>query len=374
LVIQELEFIKRRQDMLPLAATAIKNIRDLLKQGTITDGIHVENVGWFISVSGPNTNVLHAELEQLDSVVKAFHEMDATFLLMARDINTAITNVLTFVLSGDNNFSNTLEFRGIHSFQATSFPLVGFEEVVRKTAFNKIDWDEKLKEIQLDVKNKSIEMYLTLKSKSTVPAWTKQFIGDNNDKSIVLAAGYGTLRRADIADINFLWEIPYKKYVLKKDQNNSSTQSNNVTGVFNQNYLSSANLDFLGKQEQIPVVWMKGLIAKIKDCVNPCPSDFLPTLQSPTSVIQMSILLESLSRLTDSGTDITPDIVNEIKNSIGSAGYGGLVDYCMDDILVDFPDGGARNVFISFLLGSVNNCWEIGETKKIIMMPEEGEK
>ncbi len=90
LVLIELEHLKgkkRKEGETTKYEDAIKGFNWLLEQGDIIGGIHIAEVGWFISIPSPAEDAINEALGKWESLVQVFSRSDIIFLILARELS-----------------------------------------------------------------------------------------------------------------------------------------------------------------------------------------------------------------------------------------------------------------------------------------------
>ena len=362
----ELEYIKIKPEPREKAIKAIKSINNLFRQGKITEGIVIEDVGFFISIPHPKADQLNPELEQLDDIVKAFGRSDAEFLLLARECNQFIPNIPTLFVTGEYSLFNVMEPNEIPSYMFESFPMSGIKEVIQKSLRKPIDWDKELANIQTTTKGKSVEVELTLTAKTRIPKWLSQTSSNTEHSSMVIAEGYGVIHGYGTDDIRFLWTLPFKAYSLQLASGVDEPKASSTKSL--DDYLNKANLDFLGYEQQISEQLIEALTQKIGDCTSPVAYiEDMPTVQDPLSVIQMLLLFDYLLKQEELRNSVLSSALNRLQDEIREA--EGLVNFWVEWILDDQENDEDKYIILGELINAINSCWSIGNTMKLTIIP-----
>jgi len=351
-LIQELEFIRRKEgtkekiESRDKAEIAIKSLASLFRQGNITEGITVK-YGWVIGVSSPRKAALDPELEQLEDLVRAFKRSDAKLLLLTRECHQLFESTPVTLVTGEWNLFNAVQMQGVPCHLCTGFPIEGLKEApaIRKA----IDWDDVLREIESDTKEKAIVVDVTLTARRSAPSWLVA-----GSKPFMIAEGHGVVRIG--AEVRpFLWTIPFYPQSLEPrspDDNGGLTD------------LPPIHLDFFGKDDFGQELF-DAIADRLLDCANLSFEEGRPTLQNPQSIMEMLLYFEYLNRkgFSDKALD---SLRQEVRRSEG------LVNYWTDWIL-DIEDEDERYACLQGFIEALNNCWEIGQayTFNIIMGQEE---
>jgi len=338
---QELEFIRRKEgskekaESRNKAEVAINNLASLFQQGTITEGIPVK-AGWVIGVPSPRKDELDPELEQLEDIVSAFKRSDTKFLLLTRDCHQLFKSIPVTLITGDRSLFVNIEMQGVPCHLCTGFPIERLKEAAAIT--KAVDWDEVLREIESNTKEKAIVVEATLTARKFAPSWLV-----TGSKPFMIAEGHGVMRAGNEVQ-SFLWTIPYYPQTLEP---RSSDDTEGLTD------LPSIHLDFFG-EDDFGQDLFDAIADRLSDCANLSFEEGRPTLQSPQSIMEMLIYFEYLNRegLSDKALD---SLRQEVRESEG------LINYWTDWIL-DIEDADERYACLEGLIEALNNCWEIGQT------------
>jgi len=236
-LIQELEFIRRKEgskekaESRDKATTSIKSLATLFDQGTITEGIPVK-AGWVIGVPSPKKDELDPELEQLEDIVRAFKRSDTKLLLLTRECHQLFRSTPVTLITGDWNFFNAVQMQGVPCHLCTGFPIEGLKEAAAIT--KSVDWDQYLKEIQIDIKQKAVVVEATLTAQRFAPPWLMLLAGT---KQFMIAEGQGVMHTGNEVR-PFLWSIQFYPQTLG---NRLSDDNEGLTD------LPSIHLDFSAK-------------------------------------------------------------------------------------------------------------------------------
>ena len=349
---QELEFIRRKEgskekaESRNKAEVAINSLAGLCQQGTITEGIPVK-AGWVIGVPSPRKDELDPELEQLEDIVSAFKRSDTKLLLLTRDCHQLFRSIPVTLITGDRSLFVNIEMQGVPCHLCTGFPIEGLKEAAAIT--KAVDWDEVLREIASNTKEKAIIVDATLAARRSVPSWLVA-----GSKPFTIAEGHGVVRIG--TEVRpFLWTIPFYPQSLERrspDDNEGLTD------------LPPIHLDFFG-EDDFGEDLFDAIADRLLDCANLSFEEGRPTLQSPQSVMEMLLYFEYLNREGPSA-EALDSLIKEVRESEG------LVNYWTDWIL-DIEDKNERYACLEGFIEALNNCWEIGQayTFNIIMGQEE---
>lgn len=340
-IVQELEFIRQKEgtkekiESRNKAKIAIKSLTSLFRHGNITEGISVKN-GWVIGVPSPRKATLDPELEQLEDIVKAFGRSDAKLLLLTRECHQLFKSIPVTLLTRELNFFNAVQMEDVPCHLCADFPVEGLKEAAAIT--KAIDWDEVLREIASNTKEKAVVVEATLTARKIAPSWLV-----TGSKPFMIAEGHGVMRACNEVR-PFLWTIPFYPQTLEplpSDANGGLTD------------LSPIHLDFFGKDDFGQDLF-DAIADRLSDCINMSFEEGTPTLQSPQSIMEMLIYFEYLAE-NGMSAEALDSLRQEIKDSEG------LIPYWTDWIL-SMKNKDERYASLETLITALNNCWEIDQT------------
>jgi hypothetical protein len=345
-IIQELEFIRRRQESRDKAESrekadkAVKNLYCIFATGSIIEGIQT-NTDWVISVPSPPQDKLEQELKQLEDIVKAFGRSDTKLLLLTKELNQSFENIPVILLTGEYNLFNIAQVNGIPCYLHTKFPIENLKECTERKGSELVDWDTILRETQNVVKEKSIEVEATLTSQGLAPQWEP--LGNT---SLIMAEGRGVIRDGETKRY-FLWTIFYNPW------NIISSDKSGVT-------FEPVSLDFLGEDSEQDIY--NGIADNLLDCANISFGGSKPTLQNPKAVLEMiTFLIENITREGVTDESAVTQLRQEISESEN------IVNYWLKLILNKEDD---EQKWVYVLIQAINNCWKIGQIYKFRIMRE----
>ncbi len=76
----------------------------LVNQGNIQDGIHIPEVGWFISVKSPPKALIQQALDQVPIIAAALGQNDTLLLLLTKECSESINAKVVFITSDTYQF------------------------------------------------------------------------------------------------------------------------------------------------------------------------------------------------------------------------------------------------------------------------------
>jgi hypothetical protein len=167
------------------------------------------------------------------------------------------------------------------------------------------DWDKDFYAMIQDVKNRSVEVSLTLTSKKFMRNWLCEVpdpelegLSKIEARGIILAEGHGSIQMPN-GRVSFLWRLPFRPWaspVLAQDllrgEPNSIWDELDEEGVPVVSYLmDESDFDFLGHDSEVPEAVRQSLLDKLSKCEYPSSmmEGGLPTLQDPVSLLECFI-------------------------------------------------------------------------------------
>jgi len=389
MVIIELEHLKRKNRKEVESAKyaeAIKCLNWLFDQGDITEGIHIAEAGWFISISSPDEDAINSALSKWGALVEAFNKNDIKFLILTRELSELMPDNIIVFYTGDKNLYNIARTSGFPACRFEGFPMTGIEKWIEKKKPEPLDWDTILTDMQQDAEDKLIEIEFTLISKKLVrdilnPTYSEEMSQTPEKLDNIVAEGYGCIHTSD-DHIQFLWRVPFKPFTSEAlASDNLRGEPNPVEwslmidepdmflcgppGVMD---LDKVDLNFLGKdkkkfsdlQKEFSDLQFE-LLAILCDCVSPLAYIEMgkPTLQSPICVAEWFYF----SKITKQSCFYNDERV-AVKFIENSRDYEGLLAN-LSILLSQDPD--PENAVADFL-DAVTSCWNIGHTIRTRML------
>ena len=389
----ELQYLRSKKDSKTSgsAIEASHSLSNLFNKGKISDGIHIENIGWFISVPSTKENTIKPELDQWDPIVKAFGASDTKLLLLARELNQSLPDIPTTLATGDVNLFNIVSSNDIPAYQFKGFPMSDLADIVKKylIAPVKIDWTSVLEDIQEETIAESLEVKLTLQTRRSLPRWIHELPNDTLEEDNLLsklrfAEGIGLIYDGGTGKSRrFGWclpyeelgtSIPYKGSSLSdwSDEINKSTNDDQLTVDTEKEtfqlefYLGHGTLDVSEKVIEL-------IIDRIHNCSDPLAYFIdMPTLQSPKTVVELILWLQLARPFLGSDIEgIMQRNVNYVENFNNFIEFG--VNWlALTDSIGDIEIDAEENV--SDVLRAIERCWSIGETVTFKIIPSSNEE
>lgn len=361
-IIIELEHLKNRRndpDTCKASRKSIAKIGELFKKGNVTEGIYVEDVGWFISVPSPRESKVKPELDELASIVKAFGVSDARLLLLAKQILETIPNSPTVLMTADISLFNIVSGNGIPAFLFQGFPVAELgKHLTGLTVSKEADWDRVLVDIQTEAEAKSVDVTLTMTAKRRAPRWI--MVDCPSDSTLFVAEGHGAIHLH--GGIGFSWALPYTEWdyqFVKPDSAGKLVPQ----PVF---WSKKAYLDFFGQDVPISAEFIQNLSEKIAMFSFPFAHLIgLPTVAGPVSVVKyfyhLTYLAEELYERSGSSDEAFIEFAEDYIEQSDFAGFGANIFAR----LAAHPDEDKTFQGLIDLLTALENCWSIGDTKTI---------
>jgi hypothetical protein len=337
----ELEFLKDKlkkpdqnsQETGKKAIEAIRNIRDLFSKGIIADGIKIPG-GWAISVPSPKQNELKTELELIQDIVSAFGPSDAKYLLLTRECDEQFKTPV-IMATGEVNLFNIAQANGIPLRLVKGFPMETPLEVTEATK----DWDSALKNMNLDTKQKSIGVKLTLNSKKIAPDYLL-----DGKTSVIVAEGKGTVQDGDVSR-PFLWTVTFQDMILTSTVIASSKDTLNLPMVY---------LDFLVGEGGCEQNLFDEIVERLADCTSASVEAGPMTFQSTESLMEEFILsaYKEGGRSTEEIEELQKNLENDLERLQIEIYSLACETFDQDEIKL-------VTLFERFR-GAVSRCWTIG--------------
>jgi hypothetical protein len=324
----------------------------LINQGNIQDGIHIPDVGWFISVKAPPKSVIQQALDQVPIIAGSLGQNDTLLLLLTKECEELINNTKAVFITSDSYLFMSGKSHVSAILLCENFPCTEFENwcnEIKKKGVD-VDWEKELTTIQDNIQANSVNSVVveaTLTDYKSGPRWL-------GAESLIIAEGNGIVYDGNQIR-SFLWTIPfYPRNII----NIPKSSDENTTD------LPSIHIDFLDKDDFGRNLF-DGVADRLVDCVNLSFEDGKPTLQNPDSVMQMLIYFEYIDKNGISNNTIE-ELRNEVDESEGLANYWAAWILNKDNSELY---GDERFNCLTLLVDAVKNCWKIGYTYKFSFIP-----
>ena len=351
-------FNARKTESVQSARVAHNWLDRLLDKGDLSTGVHVKDVGWFVTFDCPSKEELRPEIDRLAVLSDTHGPNDAIFVLLTRHCAETFPHCRVMLLTEDRAAKTVAKWRGTPVYACKQLPSQGFDAWLKDQRRKPIthDWDQKVDEIIRETEQGSVLVTLTLASKRLVPKWPCMVPDENMPGTLVpepidviMAEGYGALHLKN-GDVAFNWRVPYRPWTadaLSKDESRGepnvvdwgrTDEDGEVVGL---GMIDENDFDFLGKESFVPRRILDGLTYKLAMCEVPSSSQLtgMPTLQSSVCLTEAFLLQKGVNRVAGAG---------------GDYGFGALRDQLSEWLSAQGEHEVAT--YIDFVTGS----WNIG--------------
>jgi hypothetical protein len=305
-----------------------RSISNLGQEGSITDGIKIDGVGWFISILAPKAEPADKIMNDWKTIAERIYPIDIKFMISTMYLFETIKNASTYLFTGDVNLHNMSMFQSIPTILFDKFPFNIKQTESLKT--KAVTGEKYLTELL----NNLAQVELTLGSKKRMPrAWLGTNVAQFNE-CILVAEGTGVINGT-----GFCWSLPYV----------------NSDGLESSFWVDKAFLDFGLNEDNVLESTKEKIAERIAECAHPFAADSgVPTLQNAASLLTYFNKLQYKLNEWDNFDEEMANIENQEKFSaltyyrlaIGEGIEGSDTSW---DILTEF-----------FKL--LTNTWDIGET------------
>ncbi|MFA4837703.1 MAG: PIN domain-containing protein [Dehalococcoidia bacterium] len=373
-ILVELEYLRNKKSAKESSPQqpfrdAIRGLNELFKRGNITNGINIKDIGWFLSVSSPKESVIKPELDQWDTILKAFGQFDTKLLILAKELNRCMPTIPVIFATGDVNLFNIAANNGTPSYLFEGFPMSDLDQVVSKYYSDSlpVDWDGILHNVQIETESKSVEVKLILTAKKMFPTYLTETEGLITKMPRFVAEGSGVIHNPMMGSTMFLWSLPYSAwdFPLLNDASNSEALS------FPRFWSKTALLDFGdGDSSIITKQVSKTLAEQMAWLAFPLADLFqLPTLQQPDAIMKFFCYMEYHSVYAELGNEHEVDI--NFKKEVMM--WGDFEDFATSMMFSCCGIRSEEEVVLSSLnqcFHAINNCWNIGDAATLRILKE----
>lgn len=360
----EWEGMKRRsrdKKGLDPASEAVRAYRDLCKKGAIRRGVHLDGVGWFVSVPFPPEDRVAPALKQWGIAARYYGSPDLMFLLLTAEL--AELSVAPVVLATkDGGLFGLASGNGIPAYCFEGFPMTDLESTLAQLPPPAgIDFRQLVADIKHEAeKRKTIKVALVLASKREIPrAFGRDFEQWLEDRPLpesplLFAEGTGTLD----GTVAFSWGLSYSEwdypflYSAGGDESDPRLE-----------FLAQAYLDFGGRGDAVSDDVKKGVEDALETLTFPLAGWLgMPTILDPESIIKfflyITYLEESLSSKGGTEDDVKGEFAEEYRAASSLADFGaGTVFWRLG---LD-PEQSKVGDSLKKLLVALTASWSVGE-------------
>jgi hypothetical protein len=365
--------LKNNPETKDSACAAVDHLAGLCRDGRIMEGIYKKQIGWFIGAPLPDRESLENELKQLDLIAKTFGQLTTRLIILARQLRRDLPGIPSVILTKNINLSNALQFMGLHSVLFQGFPLTGLEKTLSISDTLTLDWDEVLREIQLETDKKLIQVEMSLMSRSTAPGWVNGGESVKGQNNVLIAQGTGVIHT--LSDIRFNWTLPYLAWDFPEI--NSTVDGLGEAGKYSDGKVGGIwpgrpYLDFGGAGPMISPELQKALITKIAICASPMSYiEDMPTVQDPLAVIKQFLVFEYAFSERKQHGDLDRSVLEEFENKLRHT--ENLLNWAYYWLRDRETNPEEVDVSLSEFLHAIRSCWNIGETLKFTLLDNPAE-
>lgn len=363
----ELERIKRKnQDKQGLdpASEAIRAYRDLCRKGSIHRGIHLDGVGWFVSVPIPMEDRVAPALKQW-ATAGQYGRPDLMFLLLTMELAQLSSAPVIFATT-DSGLFGIASGHGIPAYYFQGFPINDLNESLSKlTPPAGIDFKQFMSDIQQEAEmKKAVTVDLILTAKREIPRsfgqTFEQWLEDSPlpQSPLLFAEGIGTLDR----DFPFSWSLSYSEWDYPFLSPNAGQEFDPRP-----EFLPEVYLDFGERKHEVSDDIKKALEEKLDMLTFPFAGLLgLPTVIGPESILKfffyITYLEESLSSKGGTEDDVKSEFAEEYRAASSLADFGARIIFWRlgIDPKESRVDDSVRKLFVAFTAS-----WGIGDRKVI---------
>ena len=363
------------------ARKAIAAFDWLTDQGQPSLGIHFDNIGWLITIPFPDKNQIDPELAKLSYIREINHDTDTALLILHKELICEFSKVPVISLTGDKLYKIFGRDAGLLVYNSQSFPLVIKDWIVSKVPKLHIDPDKVLSEAVQRLEKKSIKVRLTLTGKRLDREY--KFESEAGPRyGAIIAEGEGILYHPDLGTVSFIWKLPYKPLTSVNLAKNPDYGEADIYEDHASNFGLTIipRLNFLGKDQEIPIALRFILMEKLADLATASPDMGLSTLQSPICRIEyfmktslaVSCWDDEFGQLSDDERNET-EIVDKLFQGMVQAwedpyafeDFDAFRDYCINTLCQTSHDN------VAAFVDSVLSTWNMGQTIELILPPED---
>jgi len=297
--VEERKYNKNKIDSARDAEIAHKWLDELLEIGNLTEGVYVENAGWFITFDCPSKDKLQPAIDELNILSETHGPNDAIFVLLTIHCAKEFEGCNVIFITGDRGLKTVGRWHRAPIYYCRQLPDEDFNSWLKQQMSKPIqkDWDKILEKIIQETEKMSVEVSLTLTSKKFVRNWPCEIPDEEGTGlpciepiDVIVAEGYGTINMK-VGELAFLWRLPFRPWtseILSRDDLRGESspvdwQKSDEDGMIaTVGMINESDFDFLGNEKLVPEPVLQGLILKLANCETPwtIQTEGIPSLQS----------------------------------------------------------------------------------------------
>lgn len=200
--VEQRKYNKNKIDSAQNAEIAHKWLDTLLEIGDLTEGVYVENIGWFITFNCPTKEKLQPEIDELNVLSDTHGPNDAIFVILTKHCAEEFEGCNVIFLTGDHGLKTVGRWHRAPIYYCRQLPSEDFNSWLERQKSKPIqkDWDKILEKMIQETEKTSLEVSLTLLSKKLVRNWPCEIPDENGldlpiieTIDVIVAEGYGTV-------------------------------------------------------------------------------------------------------------------------------------------------------------------------------------
>jgi len=344
------------------ATQAVRAYSDLCEKGAIRRGIHVDGVGWFISVPMPLEEVSQPLLKQWAWVVQVYGRPDVMFFLMTQEL-AHLSRAPVILATADMGLHGLASSHGVPAHRFRGFPLANLDVVLRTPPPSGIDFEQLKADLKREAEQKKvISVDLTLAAKREIPRPFRRTLDQYLEESplpespLLLAEGTGTIDR----EMPFSWVLSYSEWDYARPGEDDEPAPR-------PEFFVEAYLDFAGREQEVSDDIKKALTEKLEFLTFPLSGWLgLPTVLGPESILKhffyITYVQESLSSQGGAEDEMKKEFAEEYLQASSLADFGARVVFWR--LGVD-PEEGRVGDALKRLLVALAASWDIGNRKTL---------
>jgi len=360
----EWEGIKRRnkdKKGLDPASEAVRAYRDLCRKGVIHRGVHLDGVGWFVSVPLPLEDRVAPALKQWGIATREYGSPDLMFLLLTAEL-AELSIAPVILATKDGGLFGLASGSGIPVYYFEGFPMTDLGATLAELPPPAgIDFRQLVSDIRQEAeKRKTIKVALVLASKREIPrAFGRDFEQWLEDRPLpesplLFAEGIGTVDGA----MAFSWGLSYSEwdypflYPAGGDESDPRPE-----------FLAQAYVDLGARGGEVSEEIKKALEDALETLTFPLAGWLgMPTILGPESIVRfffyITYLEESLSSKGGTEDDVKREFAEEYRAASNLADFGaGTVFWRLG---ID-PERSKVGDSVRKLLVALTASWSVGE-------------
>jgi len=364
---------KNKEDTQRQAREALDALLSISEQGPSYKGVPIQNVGLVLTLKSPPTEVLEPEIKKLLSIKEMCHGTDTTLMLIQRELNRTFPDLPVMSMTGDKLYTVLARDLGLTVYNSQQLPADLSKYARRNPAQPILDPDAVLAAAVQRLEEKATKVDLVLTGKRLDKSYVFDEFNEDEKPGAIIADGYGRLSIPQKGIISFLWSLPYKPGPPKNlTYHPAGAYPDYYCGYSLVGMDAIANLDYMGREQDVPHDLAAALTSRIADFAALRPEPDMPTLLNPLCwaehLMKTALCMEDWEkdkRADKNMEEFVKNLFNMWENEEVFPDYQIFKQYCIKTLKLTKEDN------VASFLDNVFSTWEIGYKVSFTLPPSD---